>query len=215
MAHSAAGSSPKVRHFFTKVVGVTHKNPDGSNRQRYIESCSLREELRLAPEPDNRYDSDAVKVCRATGQQLGYLDSVLASEVAAALKHGVRFRAYISDLRGGTPDKPTRGVNLLIVRIEGQHSESEVEAHAARALDAECDSSTDIATATRRMGGATAKALAVLVILAFLVILGSVVGWSVLAGLAFVILAAWAYLRKLARPRRTRRRKRSAWFDSV
>jgi hypothetical protein len=63
------------RAFYKQVHGILHKNDDGSSRQRIIHSCRVGEPIELVPEPDNAYDHDAVKVCRANGEQLGYLPS--------------------------------------------------------------------------------------------------------------------------------------------
>ncbi|HEY2361208.1 MAG TPA: HIRAN domain-containing protein [Candidatus Angelobacter sp.] len=64
---------PERRHFFKQVHGIFYKNSDGSSRQKTIKSCSVGEVLELIPEPDNPRDSDAIKVCRKNGDQLGYL----------------------------------------------------------------------------------------------------------------------------------------------
>ena len=43
-----AGSyDSKVRHFHTKVVGVSHENADGTDRQRVIRGCRLFDLKRL------------------------------------------------------------------------------------------------------------------------------------------------------------------------
>ena len=34
----------EIRHFFTKVAGVTHKNADGSDRQKHIGKCQQIEQ---------------------------------------------------------------------------------------------------------------------------------------------------------------------------
>jgi len=57
--------------FYSKVVGVTYDNPDGSSRQAIIARCRLGEQLILEAEPDNQHDPNAVKVLRTNGQQLG------------------------------------------------------------------------------------------------------------------------------------------------
>jgi len=36
----------------------------------------------LIPDPDNPHDENAIQVCRAYGEQLGFLNSELAPEVA-------------------------------------------------------------------------------------------------------------------------------------
>jgi hypothetical protein len=58
--------------FFAKVHGVSFKNDDGSSRQKIISRCKVGEELEIIPEPTNRHDHGAMKVCRKNGEQLGY-----------------------------------------------------------------------------------------------------------------------------------------------
>ena len=43
----------KVKHFFTKVVGVTHRNSDGSSRQTIIGQCAPGEQLQLHHDEKN------------------------------------------------------------------------------------------------------------------------------------------------------------------
>ena len=115
--HEIADS--ECRSFFTKIVGVTHRNPDGSDRQKIIGQCRVGEDLRLVREPKNRYDPNAVAVHRLNGQQLGYIGSDLAAEMADDAEEGVQFGARISDLTGGgLLSKRTRGVNLQIFAVE-------------------------------------------------------------------------------------------------
>jgi hypothetical protein len=73
------------RLFYARVHGITHKNQDGTSRQKIIKSCSEGEELFLIPEPDNRFDAGAVKICRRDGEQLGYWsgDGRMAGDLAA------------------------------------------------------------------------------------------------------------------------------------
>jgi hypothetical protein len=61
-----------ARSFKAQVHGINHGNPDGISRQKIISDCYTGEVLRLIPEPDNRYDECAIKVCRESGEQLGY-----------------------------------------------------------------------------------------------------------------------------------------------
>ncbi len=105
------------RSFHTKVVDVTHPNPDGTSRQQIIRRCRRGEALLLVREPDNLFDSNAVKVCRETGEQIGYLYREVAEEVAPLLDAGKRVEAVISSLTGGgwfSGKSP--GVNLLITK---------------------------------------------------------------------------------------------------
>jgi hypothetical protein len=71
-----------IRAFHTKVAGITHQNDDGSERQRIASQCRPGEPLVLIPDPDNPHDENAIRVCRAYGEQLGFLNSELAPKVA-------------------------------------------------------------------------------------------------------------------------------------
>ena len=113
----ARSSQSGICHFHTKIVGVTHKNSDGSSRQKLIRNCRLFEDLRLNHEENNPHDPNAVRVCRENGQQLGYLNAGLAEEVVSKSSKGYRFGVLIKDLTGGGKGR-SLGVNLLIVQAD-------------------------------------------------------------------------------------------------
>jgi HIRAN domain len=121
-------SPDQVAHFFTKVVGVTHQNRDRSKRQNIIAKCSRLEPLVLDHEENNRYDPNAIRVLRQDGEQIGFLDAGLAKQLVSQSKKGFRFDAFIVDLTGGEPDKPTLGVNLVIIVAPPNASVDEVRA---------------------------------------------------------------------------------------
>ena len=103
--------------FHTKVVGVTKLNRNGSDRQRIIRRCRVGEFLDLIPEPDNPYDESAVKVCRMTGEQLGYLAAGIAAQLHGQIARGRHIDAEISSLTGGGRfSGKARGVNILITK---------------------------------------------------------------------------------------------------
>jgi hypothetical protein len=85
----------REKAFYTKIAGTKHKNPDGTYRSRILKDCSVLEPLELRREPDNPFDENAVAVHRlSSGEQLGYLDSYTAQEVAKHMtKHGDRWTA--------------------------------------------------------------------------------------------------------------------------
>jgi len=65
--------------FPTKVAGVSHRNKDRKSRQQIIrDSCREGQRVRLIPEPDNRYDENAIGVWTEYGEQIGYLDANIA-----------------------------------------------------------------------------------------------------------------------------------------
>jgi hypothetical protein len=113
-----ASRAAKVRHFHTKVVGVTHRNSDGTDRQKIIRNCRVFETLVLDHEEKNPHDPNAVRVLRGNGQQLGYLNAGLAEEVVWKSGQGYRFATFIKDITGGHRKGESLGVNLLIVQAE-------------------------------------------------------------------------------------------------
>jgi hypothetical protein len=108
--------------FFSKVAGVSRKNQDGSDRQKYIRAyCKPGMPLILKREPDNPADSNAISVwikARFLGfdgeVQIGYLSREVAEELAPVIDGGGEVAAKISDVTGGTNEKATRGVNIQI-----------------------------------------------------------------------------------------------------
>jgi hypothetical protein len=110
-----ARSQPKPSHFYTKVAGVSHRNDDGTQRQRIIKRCQVHEQLVLEHDPRNRHDPNAVRVCRLHGEQLGFLKADLAPDVVNRLARGFTITAFIVNLTGGTEEAPTRGVNIVVV----------------------------------------------------------------------------------------------------
>jgi hypothetical protein len=107
-----------VKHFFTKVVGVTNKNEDGSSRQTVIARCRPLEKLVLVHEDENPVDSNAIAVRRQNGEQMGYLAAKLAAEVTENDRQGYRYAAFITAITGGNEDHPIRGVNLVMIVAE-------------------------------------------------------------------------------------------------
>jgi Phage integrase family/HIRAN domain len=86
-ARRASTPRLRARWDYVPVVGESHRNSDGSDRQQIIrERARPGDPVQLVPEPDNRHDRRAVKVCLATGEQLGYLDRDQARELARILK---------------------------------------------------------------------------------------------------------------------------------
>lgn len=125
-------TGPRFKHFFTKVVGVTHENRDGSSRQDIIRQCSIAlpgrkflEQLDLDHEDENPYDPNAVAVKRETGEQLGYLSAELAEEVVQRNGRGVKYGCYIAAVTGG--GDRYYGANLLMVMYAPDVSQEEAQ----------------------------------------------------------------------------------------
>jgi hypothetical protein len=100
----------KNRVFFSQVHGIKHTNDDGSSRQEIIARCYEGEELFLVPEPANRYDPDAVKICRVNGEQLGYwpADGRMAHDLAI----GWTYRVTIHEIYPFEENRKKHGVQL-------------------------------------------------------------------------------------------------------
>jgi hypothetical protein len=105
----------------TKIRGVSKKNYDGSSRQQIIRTlCHAGDALYLIREPNNPVDPNAVQVRRIVcgvdrprmGEQLGYLSSLLAQDLAPLLDGGIVMFAKILNVTG--EDKDTEGVNIEI-----------------------------------------------------------------------------------------------------
>lgn len=97
----------------TKIVGVSHDNDDGTSRQKLVADCKVGEKLKLKHKPVPQ-DRNAVAVYRGNGKQLGWLSREVAADVASDLDDDFTLICEITDLTGGTLDKPTRGCNIQI-----------------------------------------------------------------------------------------------------
>ena len=110
-------SKTNSKIFYTKVAGVTKKNPDGERRQSIIKDLSPGDPVSLIREHDNRYDSNAIRVDTAYGQ-IGYVPAdTAANNLASQMDRGHKVYAVISEITGGQPGRPTRGVNLQVTVV--------------------------------------------------------------------------------------------------
>ncbi|MGD0752916.1 MAG: HIRAN domain-containing protein [Anaerolineales bacterium] len=102
--------TPDIIH--TKIVGVDRKNDDGSDRQTLIKrNAKPGQYLKLKPEPDNKYDPNAIGVWWGD-VQFGYISSDLAKDLKRRIDEQEHVKAITMNLTGGTPDKPSHGVNI-------------------------------------------------------------------------------------------------------
>ncbi len=95
---------------YSKISGVTHQNPDGSNRQEIIDALAYNGQPLLLMRDPNQYSYNNIGVYVAF--QIGYVNPDLADEIAPLIDEGVPVEAQITDITGGTEDKPTQGVNV-------------------------------------------------------------------------------------------------------
>lgn len=84
------------------IVGVTETNPDGTDRQALLRQCRAGEELLLAREADSSYGPDAVKVCRKSGEQIGYVRTDIAKWLGPdVIDQGKPHSTRIQKITGG------------------------------------------------------------------------------------------------------------------
>jgi hypothetical protein len=97
---------------YTKVVGVTYDNDDGTNRQLIISELKYNSIINLKRDYSNLYDPNAIMVVNLSGEQIGFLSRDLASQLAPLIDQGSQIHVEISQLTGG--GDYSRGVNILI-----------------------------------------------------------------------------------------------------
>ncbi|MCF8042869.1 MAG: HIRAN domain-containing protein [Desulfarculaceae bacterium] len=102
------------RSFYSKVAGVSHKNPDGTSRQAALRASWEDRPLILTREPNNPHDSSAIAVFTEDMEQLGYIGSDLSDDLASQMDRGVNVSAAISGITGGGKGQKTLGCNILI-----------------------------------------------------------------------------------------------------
>ena len=97
-----------TRMIETRVAGVTFEN-----RQQVVALLTKGERIYLFREPDNPFDSQAVKVVRWDHQQFGYLCRELAKILSPWMDRNGRFyKATVSRLIGGYHDDSSLGVYI-------------------------------------------------------------------------------------------------------
>ena len=105
-----------IETIYSKLQGVTHTNPDGSKRQDVIaELCYHDQQLLLLREP-NQYSYNNIGVYVA--YQIGRVNPELADMLAPLIDEGGVVQAQVTEITGGTEDKPTRGVNVSFTIYE-------------------------------------------------------------------------------------------------
>jgi hypothetical protein len=111
----------KTEYAAKQVAGVTHRNRDGSDRQRILKSCRPGMRVTLAREPDNPVDPNAVVIRVAGGQQIGYLAADVAQWVAPWLGSGqVDFACRIKSIEPFETDdgRTMLGAMISMTRLE-------------------------------------------------------------------------------------------------
>ena len=105
--------------FYTKIVGVTFANQDGSVRQEIIEDLddflgqTAQVSLTLVREPQNPYDHNAIQVRDGQGRQIGFLSRSVCETLAPMMDNGIEIQCTLSQITGHSLDQ-NFGMNIQI-----------------------------------------------------------------------------------------------------
>jgi hypothetical protein len=112
------------RHFYIKLVGIKHSNPDGSSRKEAIQSLGEGQELELRAELDNKVDPNAILVGASGANAAGYLPARLAGEVTRSRKKGIQWRCFVRRVLH-TPGTDHWGVTVFMVKHKKSNLDSD------------------------------------------------------------------------------------------
>lgn len=104
-----------LKEFYSSVAGVSHRNRDRTSRQKIIRENVFPDMfLTLRFDDDNPVDKNAVALLTPNGEQIGYLNSRLASDVRGWIAEGEMVSVVVKEITEGESDKPTYGVNIFV-----------------------------------------------------------------------------------------------------
>ncbi len=126
--------SMRLRHTFAKVSGVTFPNDDGSERQAIIRRCKPGEQLVLKHDLYNKYSIFATAVCRLNREQLGHVPEYLAERIVNEIEDGFNAIGVLTDVTGGTFDKPTCGANFVVFFVAKEVTDIELQKYIHQVL---------------------------------------------------------------------------------
>ena len=106
---SEAHGFPPKRTFTTRIVGVTHDNLDGTNRQAILRKLSPGDIAALVREPQNPHDANAVAIVDPQFGHFGYVPAHIVVTLASQLDRGMTGFARIKEITGGTRSKRNLG----------------------------------------------------------------------------------------------------------
>jgi single-stranded-DNA-specific exonuclease len=96
--------------FHTKLAGVSFEG-----RQEVVARLQPGTPVRLARQPTNEFDPNAIAVFAPTGEQIGFLNRRLASVLAPSLDAGAEWDVSVTEVTGGD-EVASKGVNVLFTR---------------------------------------------------------------------------------------------------
>lgn len=111
--HDGQESIADAESFYSKLVGVTF-----DNRQDVIPTLRVGEELILHREPDNPYDTNAIRVLTQDGRDVGHIRKEIAADIAPIIDAGTNYRCIVTAVTGG--GEHSYGVNIIMVKTSVQ-----------------------------------------------------------------------------------------------
>jgi hypothetical protein len=116
------------------IAGVTHANRDGSSRQLILEKTEVLTELKIIPEPQNEYDSNAIQVVSQYGC-LGYIPKDLAKNL---IRQDIAKLKAILIKKGILESGVYWGKILITPRADGAYAQQDLSNPATQSpIDAE------------------------------------------------------------------------------
>jgi hypothetical protein len=100
----------------SKIVGVTHKDDNGTERQDNCRKVVDGQKLYVVLETNNAFDPQAMKIFADEALQLplGYVQRELAKDLQTQMQQGWSYEVFATKRTGGERGKST-GVNIRIV----------------------------------------------------------------------------------------------------
>lgn len=93
-----------IRRDQRQLVGISHQNKLGQSRMDLIRTLECGTSLTLVPEPNNKFDRNAILVHRTDmpNSDLGYMDATGAKKFCKLMERGATFSAQVSWINSRT-----------------------------------------------------------------------------------------------------------------
>ncbi len=113
--HDGHESICDTESFYSKLVGVTF-----DNRQEVIPTLDIGEELVILREPENPYDTNAIRILTQDGRDVGHIRREIAAHIAPLIDAGTKYRCIVTAVTGGGDH--SYGVNIIMVKTSSEET---------------------------------------------------------------------------------------------
>lgn len=111
----------KMSLYKVNVAGISKRNPDRTYRQLIAAKLREGDPIRLARNPQNQYDANAIEIFTQDNEQIGFVPAERAEELAPQMDKGYRVEAWVHTVWPGT-DSTNTGVLVAIQRYKPKKS---------------------------------------------------------------------------------------------